>query len=132
MIIVTSLAAGTDQLIARLGIERGAALHAVLPFVDIERTFSSKDLAEYRWLVGQASVEVLQTQGTDEDAYLAAGQRVVELADIMIAVWDGKPAKGKGGTADIVACARAVGVPVIHIDPLERSVARVPPVISNG
>jgi len=38
---------------------------------------------------------------TDEDAYMAAGRRVVDLSDVMIAVWNAKPAKGKGGTADI-------------------------------
>src|SRR5271165_2228772 len=38
---------------------------------------------------------------TDEDAYMAAGRRVVDLSDVMIAVWIAKPAKGKGGTADI-------------------------------
>ena len=105
-------------------IERGATVHAVLPFADIERSFATEDLQAYRWLVSQASVEVLQTAGTDEDAYLAAGRRVTELADVMIAVWDAKPAKGKGGTADIVAYAMASGVPVININPVQRTIVR--------
>lgn len=125
--VVTSLAAGADQLVARLGIARGGTVHAVLPFFGIERTFASEDLLAYRLLISQATVEVLQTPGTDEDAYLAAGRRVVELSDVMIAVWDAKPAKGKGGTADIVAYAIASGVPVVHINPVERTVTRLQP-----
>lgn len=124
VVVITSLAVGADQLVARLGIERGATLHAVLPFADIERTFAAEDLGVYRWLLAQASVEVLQTPGTDEDAFLAAGRRVTDLSDVLIAVWDAKPAKGKGGTADIVNYAIESGVPVININPVLRTVVR--------
>ena len=127
LVVVTSLAIGADQLFARLGAARGAAVHAVLPFADIERTFAPGDLPAYRQLVDQASVEILQTPGTDEDAYLAAGRRVAEMSDAMIAVWDAKPAKGKGGTADVVAYAVASGVPVVHINPVDRTVTRLQP-----
>ena len=119
---VTSLAVGADQLFARLVLERDGALHAVLPFADIERSFSPDHVLAYRELAKQATVEVLETPGTDEDAYFAAGQRIVDLSDIVLAVWNGKPAKGKGGTADVVAYAIGRGVPLIHIDPVSRNV----------
>jgi hypothetical protein len=119
---VTSLAVGADQLLARLVLEAGGTIHAVLPFADIERSFSPEDVPAFRELVRQATVEVLDVHRTDEDAYLAAGQRVVELSDIVLAVWNGKPAKGKGGTADVVAYAIRQGVPLIHFDPISRTV----------
>jgi hypothetical protein len=97
-------------------------INAVLPFADIERSFSPEDRPAYRELVKQATVEVLDTPGTDEEAYLAAGKRVVDLSDIVLAVWNGKPAKGKGGTADVVAYAMRRCVPLIHIDPTSRTV----------
>ena len=122
LIGVTSLAVGADQLLARLVLEEGGTIHVVLPFADIERTFSPEDVPAYRKLVGSAMVEVLDTHGTDEDAYLAAGQRVVELSDIVLAVWNGEPAKGKGGTADVVAYAIRRGIPLIHINPISRTV----------
>jgi hypothetical protein len=125
LVAVTSLAVGADQLLAHLVLERGGKIHAVLPFADIERSFAPKNLPAYRELVEQASVEVLQTIGTDEDAYLAAGERVVQLSDIVLAVWDGKPAKGKGGTADVVAFAKTRHVPLIHINPVRRTVERL-------
>jgi hypothetical protein len=119
---VTSLAVGADQLFARLVLERDGTIHAVLPFADIERSFSPDHVPAYRELVKQATVEVLDTPGTDEDAYLAAGQRVVDLSDIVLAVWNGNPAKGKGGTADVVAYAIRRGVPLTQIDPVSRTV----------
>lgn len=122
---VTSLAVGADQLLAQLILERGGTIHAVLPFADIERSFAPEDVSAYRQLARQATIEVLDTPGTDEDAYLAAGQRVVEMSNLILAVWNGKPAKGKGGTADVVAYARRRGVPLIHIDPVARTVRRL-------
>ena len=132
LVVVTSLAIGADQLVARLGAARGATIHAVLPFAGIERTFAAEDLPEYRRLASQAFVEILPMTGPDEDAYLAAGRRVVELSDVMIAVWDAKPAKGKGGTADIVPYAVACGVPVVHINPVDRTVTRLQPLKSRS
>lgn len=122
---ITSLAVGADQLLAELILERGGMIHAVLPFADIERSFAPEDVSAYRQLARQATIEVLDTQGTDEDAYLAAGQRIVELSDLVLAVWNGKPAKGRGGTADVVAYARHRSVPLIHINPVDRTIRRL-------
>lgn len=125
LIAVTSLAVGSDQLLARLVMERGGKIHAVLPFANIERSFSTEYLPAYRELAKQATIEVLNTPGTDEDAYLAAGQRVVDLSDIVLAVWNGRPAKGRGGTGDVVAYAINRRVPLIHIDPTSHIVRRL-------
>jgi len=37
---------------------------------------------------------------------MAASKFMVDEADELYAVWDGKPARGYGGTADVVAYAR--------------------------
>lgn len=121
---VTSLAIGADQLFARLVLELGGAIYA---FADIERSFAPEDVARYRRLVQGTSVEVLNVPGTDEDAYLAAGQRVVDLSDTLLAVWDGMPAKGKGGTADIVTYAKRRAVPIVHINPRLSVVTSIKP-----
>lgn len=42
---------------------------------------------------------------------------MVAKADHLFAVWDGKAACGYGGTADVVAEARRVGIPVSVIWP---------------
>ena len=125
LICFTSLAIGADQLFARAALERGGALVAILPFKDLERTFAPEDLASYRWLLRRSEVETLDTPGGDEAAYFAAGRRVVECADVMVAVWDGRPETGRGGTADIVAYAVQRQVPLFVIDPSTRSTRRI-------
>lgn len=126
LVAVTSLAVGADQLLARLVLDRGGSVHAILPFADIARTLPAENLPVYEEFFHRAIVEVVDVDGTDEDAYMAAGERVVELADLMLAVWDGKPARGKGGTADVVKLATSKGVPVVHINPVTRTVTRYP------
>ena len=125
IIAISSLAIGADQLFASLVMDRGGQLHAVIPFDGYERTFSPLHVETYHRILSKAiSVEVLRTKGTDEDAYLAAGKRIVELADMMFAVWNGSAAKGKGGTADIVAYATEKKIPLIHINPVDRTITR--------
>src|SRR5437763_792596 len=56
---------------------------------------------------------------TRAEAYEQAGQYVVERCDVLIALWDGQPPRGKGGTAEIVEWARERRVPLlwIHTEP---------------
>ncbi len=121
---ITSLAIGADQLFARLVLAAGGRLHAVLPYENIERSFSAGDVQAFRDLLSKATVEVLDTPGSDEDAYLAAGLRVAAMSNLLIAVWDGQAAKGKGGTADVVEYGRAKGIPLLIIDPVSQAVTR--------
>ena len=63
--------------------------------------------------------------GPEEDrkrAYEQVGRHVVDHCDVLIAVWDGKPSRGRGGTAEIVAYARERKLPLIIVssdDPVE-------------
>lgn len=111
---VTSLAAGADQLIAAELLRRGALLHVVLPSRGYERTFASDaELASFRSLLAAAhAVTRLDFAEPSEQAFLAAGRSVVDACGLLLAVWDGEPARGLGGTADVVAYARRVGRPV--------------------
>jgi hypothetical protein len=43
---------------------------------------------------------------SSRDAYMAASEHVLSTVDSMIAVWDGGPSGGHGGTADVVEAAR--------------------------
>ncbi|HYV10092.1 MAG TPA: hypothetical protein VE980_04210 [Pyrinomonadaceae bacterium] len=106
---VSSLAAGADQLFASLVLERGGSLQLVIPCRRYEETFPDpEDLTNFRTLLERAvSVETLSFDEPSEEAYLAAGCRVVDLSDVLLAIWDGQPARGKGGTGDIVEYARS-------------------------
>ena len=121
---ISCLAIGTDQVFAELVLELHGLLEVVIPFENYERTFENEsDLDRFNRLRTAASkVEILAGAHDDEEAYLDAGQRIVDLSECMIAVWDGLPARGEGGTAQIVEFAKLAGVPVIQINPLASTI----------
>ena len=49
--------------------------------------------------------------------FATIGQMLVRRCDLLIAIWDGLPPRGRGGTADVITEARRSGVPVVWIDP---------------
>jgi hypothetical protein len=120
---ITSLAQGADQIFAGEILRQGGALTVVIPSADYETTFQTPQaLSQYFELKGSA-MEIIEMPFAEptEDAYWAAGRKVVSLADEMLAVWDGEEAGGLGGTADVVAFARERGVPVTVIWPMGSS-----------
>jgi len=117
LVAVSSLAEGADRLVAReLLAEPGARLEVILPVArsayaeDFRDTTSRK---EFQNLLARAS-QVRQAPGrpTRQEAYEWAGRRVVDRCDALLAVWDGQPAGGRGGTAEIVQYARDREVPL--------------------
>ena len=72
-----------------------------------------------------SAVTVLEKRQSKQESYLEASKKVVDAADLLLAVWDGKPAKGLGGTADIVRYARQELKQVIHVDPISRSIKKL-------
>lgn len=120
---ISSLAIGADQLFAKAVLDAGGSLEAVIPFDRYAENFQHRDRIAFGNLRNASSrVEVLATMGSEEESYLAAGKRVVDLSDVVFAVWNGMPAAGLGGTADIVSYARARNKRLIHIDPVRRTV----------
>jgi hypothetical protein len=115
---VTSLAIGADQLFADLVLRSGGKLHVIIPSARYESTFDSRGLSRYQALLGAAAeVERLESEEPTDESFLAAGMRVVELCDTLLAVWDGLPSHGLGGTADVVKYAASSGRPVRVIWP---------------
>lgn len=119
----SSLAIGADQLFARTVLALGGTLVTVVPGPWYESCFDAQGLACYHALLAR-SERVDLTGGQEGAAFLAAGMIVAGRSDRLIAIWDGAAAQGKGGTADIVAHALAIGRPVVRLDPIrcERSV----------
>jgi hypothetical protein len=124
---LSNLAPGADQAFAELVLERHGKLEVVLPFAEYrERLASDGDRQRYDSLLARAAVETVSRTGqSDEEAYLQAGREVVSRCHLLLAVWNGAPAGGLGGTADIVAYARGVGRSTIVVDPVRRTVDRI-------
>lgn len=121
--VVTPLAEGADRIGARVATESGYGLACALPFVqeEYERDFASDaSLAEFRALLEAADSwwELRGNRARRPEAYEAVGRAVLEHSDMLVAIWDGEPSRGRGGTADVVRAAAAT-MPVvwIHADP---------------
>ena len=78
------------------------------PLEEYRKDFAeTSDLAEFEELRTQA-VQLIELDAPASPpeqrrkGYRRAGRAVVDSCEILIAIWDGKPADGEGGTADIV------------------------------
>jgi hypothetical protein len=116
---ISSLAEGTDQIFAEQVLKAGGTLTALIPCEDYGLSFeTSAGKVTYRRLRDQAEEVIrLPFPAPSEEAFWAAGKRLVTLADVLLAVWDGSPSAGVGGTADVVAFAGRRGVPTIVLWP---------------
>jgi hypothetical protein len=118
--IVSPLGEGTDRIVAERALEiPGAILEVPLPLAadDYERDFetpASRD--RFRALLARAERSWVVNGGTDRiDAYRETGAYVVDSCDVLIAVWDGLPPRGPGGTGDVVDRAMRQRMPVFVI-----------------
>lgn len=116
---VTCLARGADQVFARVVLDLGGTIEVVLPAADYRaRKVKADNAADFDQLAGKASeVHVMPFAESHRQAYMAASEHVLSTVDNLIAVWDGGPSGGHGGTADVVAQARQRGLPVTIIWP---------------
>jgi hypothetical protein len=121
--VVSALAEGADRLVVDEVFHHAAALgekarlDVILPFpreryVD-EQGFSQGAKDEFeKWLSRAASVTELEGTLEPDDvdrAYEAASHQVVARSDVLVALWDGKPSRGPGGTADTLLFAAELG-----------------------
>jgi hypothetical protein len=120
LVVVSCLAEGADRLVAEAVLRRpGARLVAVLPMprgelvADFATAESRDEFAEI--LVRAAEVVELPARATRDEAYAAANEWMLGAADVLVAVWDGGGAHGPGGTAEVVARARARHLPLVWV-----------------
>jgi hypothetical protein len=133
-LLVCALAEGADRMAAQAALERGIAFEAVLPFPAAEYAKDFPDRtsqSQFRDLMAAAErVTALPGDGSDrESAYEAAGLAMLDGADILIAIWDGQPAAGRGGTVQILERADRRGMPVLVVD---ATAAEPPRLLSGG
>ena len=121
--LLSGLAAGADQLVAQCALDRGWALHAVFAasydsyeatMPDIEArildisiklfssTMSEKDANKLLndFLPRCDEVTIVTPNSIDgETGYAAVARALVDSVESLIALWDGAPSRGAGGTA---------------------------------
>jgi hypothetical protein len=118
LIGVSCIADGPDAWWAQAVLGAGGRIEVVVPAARYRESLPQEHHPVYDALLEQASDvhETGLTESTSE-AHQAGSEILVGLADRVIAVWDGKPARGYGGTADVVDYARRVGVSVTVLWP---------------
>lgn len=123
IVLLSGLAEGADRLSAFVALGRGWGLRAILAFHrkrfqdDFPNSFA---VGEFLALLrASQSVEEPKKRAhlrrRPEEGYHAVGQRLLELSDVLLAIWDGEGSRGMGGTAEVVQEARARGIPTIWV-----------------
>jgi len=116
------LAIGADQIFAEIVLANEIPLTAVVPCLNYETTFDSNGLALYKNLLSRSKNTIkLNFEKPTENAFFEAGKTVVSNSDILFAIWDNLPAKGLGGTADIVSFASSLNKKIIHLNPITKT-----------
>jgi hypothetical protein len=118
---VSSLAEGADRLAVREILKTpGSQLDVILPLEkdDYAQDFELPESREEfeRYLSQARRVKQIPPATGRAEAYARAGRYVVDNCDILIAIWDGQLAAGRGGTAEIVAYARRKMCPLFWIN----------------
>jgi len=115
---LSCLADGADQIFARAVLDLGGTLEVVLPAEEYRAGLPAESHAEYDDLLSHAgAVHQLPFTESTSESHMTASKLMVDKADELYAVWDGKPARAYGGTADVVAYARDRETPVEVIWP---------------
>lgn len=115
---ISCLADGADQIFARAVTDLGGTLEAIIPADHYRDSLPADSHPEYdRLLALAANTCLMPFAEPTPESFMAAGELMIDTADELYAVWDGKPARGYGGTADVVAYARKRGKPVNVIWP---------------
>ena len=120
MRFVSPIADGADQIAAEVALDLGWELEVVLPFSrQFYRASLANDAARERFdkLVDRAA-SVLELPGDAEhslDAYVMTGRATVAHCDILVAIWDGLPPRGRGGTGEVVQLALTRGTAIVHV-----------------
>jgi len=129
--LVSALAEGADRLVIRRAwrMQPGARLVVCLPLEvpDYLLDFSSQEAqTEFTCLLAQAT-EIIPAPGPGgstsgpgpgsqrSQGYERAGLALLDRSDVLVALWDGQPERGQGGTGAMVRLARQRGLPLAWV-----------------
>ena len=113
---VSSAAAGGDLAFAESCVELEIPLRVLLPLPKerFRQDFDPVTWLRVEQLLSRAvSVAVTCDHESREEGYYECGIETVQQSQLMIALWDGEPSRGMGGTQEIVSFARKMGKPVV-------------------
>ncbi len=108
LMVITGAQRRLDATTPAKDLARGVAAHVAV----------TNTHREYDDLLAHAvAVHELPFRESTPESHMAASRMMIDSGDELFAVWDGKPARAYGGTADVVVYARRRGLPVRVIWP---------------
>ncbi|MCK5054810.1 MAG: hypothetical protein KAR65_11045 [Anaerolineales bacterium] len=118
--ILSPLAEGADRIVVDRALTIvGTKLIVNLPMpIEIyQEDFHSPSSREEFLDLLQRAEEVIEMPraAQRDDSYRNAGEYLVSHCDVLIAIWDGLPARGPGGTAEVITLARDRNMPLAWI-----------------
>lgn len=115
---ITCLARGVDQLFAQLVLDLNGKLMVIVPAQDYGNIPNKREHLRYCELLDRAqSVHSMPFTRSGPDAYVAASREMILRSEVVVAVWDGSPPDGRGGTSDAVQIAQEHKKEVVVIWP---------------
>jgi hypothetical protein len=115
---LSCLADGADQIFASAVTDHGGSLEVIIPAEEYRTDLPDEAKPLYDKLFNRATIVYrCGHRESTPDAHMDASRLMVDRADRLLAVWDGKPARSYGGTADVVAYAEQQNVPVTVVWP---------------
>jgi hypothetical protein len=124
---LSSAAAGGDLLFAESCIQIGMPIRILLP---APKEKFRDDFDEPTWARAESvmqralSVEVAGDGQTKEECYYECGVETVQQSQLLLALWDGNPSKGLGGTEEMLSFAKGQGRPVVWIHSVTGAIQR--------
>lgn len=115
---VSSVASGGDLLFAESCITLNIPLRVLLPLPqeDFRKDFDASTWSRAEQAMRSAiSIEVVGNDDLREERYYECGLETVQQSQLLVALWNGQPAQGLGGTGEIAAFAGRIGRGVIWI-----------------
>jgi len=110
---VSCIADGPDSWFAEAVLDHGGRVEVVVPAAEYRDGLPHWHHPTYDRLIHLAcDVHETGMTASDAQAHMTGSEILVGLVDELLAVWDGKPARGHGGTADVVAYAKRQGTAV--------------------
>jgi hypothetical protein len=119
--ILSMLAEGADQLAVRLARTKWNDIDLIVPLPlsldDYLKDYPDESTRSSFLQLLSTAKDLLPppTSTAHDEAYKLAGLKLVDLCDVLIAVWDGEMAQGQGGTGEIVQAARRSGKPIAWV-----------------
>jgi hypothetical protein len=130
LVVLSGLAAGADIWAAEEALALGIAVFGCLPMpqTEYEKDFAAGELERFRSVLSKCSATfVVGASEVREQGYVDVADFIAYYCHVLVAFWDGLPARGRGGTADVVDLRRG-GLPSVVGDALVAYMPDVGPV----